>query len=74
VDHSPALSRLQIKSQIGWAFQADGSCQNFDSTTGATAQGTNPQKNGSIPDYLASGATTVLNSPLSTRLLFKNRA
>jgi hypothetical protein len=55
-------------------IQADGSCQNFDSTTGATAQGTNPQKNGSIPDYIASGATTVLNSNLSTRILFRNPA
>jgi len=51
---------------------ADGSCQSFDSTTGATLQGTNPQKNGSIPDYIATGATTVLNSPLTTRLLFRN--
>jgi len=55
-------------------IQADGSCQNCDSTTGATAQGTNPQKNGSIPDFIATGATTVLNSPLTTRLLFKNPA
>ena len=27
--------------------------------TGATSQGSNPFKNGSIPDYIATGATTV---------------
>lgn len=54
-------------------LSADGACQNFDSTTGATAQGTNPFTNGSIPDALL-GGTTVLNSPLTTRLLFKNPA
>jgi hypothetical protein len=62
----------QSSNWIG--VQADGSCQNFDSTTGATTQGTNPQKNGSIPDYIANGATTVLNSPLTTRLVFRNPA
>ena len=55
-------------------IQADRSCQGFDTTTGAIAQGTNAFKDGTIPDYIASGATTVLNSPLSTRLVFKNPA
>ena len=44
------------------------------STGGATQQGNNPFKNGTVPDFIASGATTVLNSPASTRLLFKNPA
>ena len=55
-------------------FQFDKSCQGFDVTTGATSQGLNPFKNGSVPDYIAIGATTVLNSPLTTRLLFRNPA
>lgn len=55
--------------------QYDKSCQGFDTSTGGTTtQGTNPSTNGTIPDYIATGATTVLNSPLSTRLLFKNPA
>ncbi len=53
-------------------IQADKSCQGFDTTTGAVAQGNNTFKNGTIPDYIASGATTVLNSQVTTRLLFKN--
>jgi len=52
-------------------IRADKSCQGFDTTTGAVAQGNNTFKNGTIPDYIAN-ATTVLNSSLSTRLLFKN--
>src|SRR5258706_10692653 len=65
---------LSVGSQLGnWiGIQADGSAQGFDTTTGATAQGSNTFKNGTIPDYIATGATTVLNSPLSTRLLYKN--
>ena len=45
---------------------------NFDTTSGAIAQSTNAFKNGTVPDFVATGATTVLNSPLSTRLVFKN--
>ncbi|PYT92534.1 MAG: hypothetical protein DMG36_14480 [Acidobacteria bacterium] len=44
----------------------------YDNTTGAIAQSTNAFKNGTIPDFVATGSTTVLNSSLSTRLLFKN--
>lgn len=41
---------------------------------GTLTQGTNPYTNGTIPAFLASGATTVLNSPSTTRLLFRNPA
>src|SRR6266403_2739509 len=62
----------QSSNWIG--IQADRSCQGFDTTTGAVAQGNNTFKNGTVPDYIASGATTVLTSSLSTRLLYKNPA
>lgn len=54
----------------------DGAAISYDtvSTGGATAQGSNTFKNGTIPDFLAAGATIILNSPQSTRLLFKNPA
>ena len=45
---------------------------NAAAPSGATAQSTNAFKNGTIPDFVATGSTTVLNSSLSTRLLFKN--
>src|SRR5229473_2067079 len=52
-------------------IQADRSCQGFDTTTGAVDQSTNAFKNGTVPDFGAA-ATVVLNSSLSTRLLYKN--
>jgi hypothetical protein len=61
----------QISNWIG--IQADGSAQGFDTTSGATAQGNNTFKNGTIPDFLVA-ATVVLNAPTSTRLLFRNPA
>lgn len=53
----------------------DGAAISYDtlSTGGATAQGSNTFKDGTIPDPLVT-ATVVLNSPLSTRLLWKNPA
>ncbi len=52
----------------------DGAQISYDTVkSGATAQGTNPFTNGTIPDPLVT-ATTVHNSPLTTRLLFKNPA
>ena len=53
----------------------DGAQISYDTiSAGATSQGSNTFKNGTVPDYIATGATTVLNSNLSTRLLFKNPA
>ena len=47
----------------------------YDTTApGATSQGSNAFTNGTIPGFLASGATTVLNSSASTRLLYRNPA
>jgi hypothetical protein len=61
----------QVSNWVG--IQGDGSAQGFDTTTGATSQGSNPFKSGTIPDFLV-GATVVLNSPTSTRILFRNPA
>lgn len=49
----------------------------FDTTTGATLQDANSinaSTNSSIPDWRNKTVTTVLNSQLSTRLLFCNPA
>ncbi len=49
----------QSSNWIG--IQADRSCQGFDTTTGAVAQGNNTFKNGTVPDFVAA-AMVVLNS------------
>lgn len=38
----------------------------------AASQDANAFANGTIPDFVATGATTVLNSASTTRLLYKN--
>ena len=46
---------------------------NFNCVNGATSQDTNTFGNGNIPDSVAK-ATTILNSPLTARVLFRNPA
>lgn len=64
---APAASVLDFtKAPIG-----------YDTTTGSQFQDTNAISaavNSSIPDWRNKAVTTVLNSPLSTRLLFLNPA
>ena len=60
---APAATVLNAGAPIG-----------YDTTTGATSHGSNPFSNGSIPGFIASGATTVVNSSANTRLLWRNPA
>ena len=59
---APAATVLNAGAPIG-----------YDTTTGAASQGSNPFSNGTIPDCINS-ATTILNSPATTRLLYRNPA
>jgi len=65
VDNGPAPSATVLNA---------GAPIGYDTTTGATSHGSNPFSNGSIPGFLASGATTVLNNPASATIKYRNPA